>query len=70
AGRLRWREYEIDGNKRQAVDITADSIVPVQQRTVTEHPATEVDTPTTATAPAKAKSPAKAKAPPKTKVAA
>ena len=31
AGRLRWREYEVDGTKRQAVDITADSIVPVQR---------------------------------------
>ena len=69
AGRLRWREYEVDGSKRQAVDITADSIVPVQQRTVTEQPA-EVETPTPTAAPAKANSPAKAKAPPKTKVAA
>jgi len=69
AGRLRWREYEMDGTKRQAVDITADSIVPVQQRTVTEQPA-EVETPTPTAAPAKANSPAKAKAPPKTKVAA
>lgn len=31
AGRLRWREYEVDGSKRQAVDITADSIVPVHR---------------------------------------
>ena len=69
AGRLRWREYGIDGTKRQAVDITADSIVPVQQRTVTEQPA-EVETPTPTAAAAKANSPAKAKAPPKTKVAA
>jgi single-strand DNA-binding protein len=30
AGRLRWREYEANGTRRQAVDITADSIVPVQ----------------------------------------
>jgi single-strand DNA-binding protein len=29
SGRLRWREWEQDGNKRQAVDITADSVVPV-----------------------------------------
>ena len=29
AGRLKWREYEVDGSKRQAVDITADSVVPV-----------------------------------------
>jgi single-strand DNA-binding protein len=30
-GRLRWREYDVEGTKRQAVDITADSIVPVQR---------------------------------------
>ncbi|MEJ7894196.1 MAG: single-stranded DNA-binding protein [Solirubrobacteraceae bacterium] len=29
AGRLKWREFEVDGNKRQAVDITADSVIPV-----------------------------------------
>lgn len=29
AGRLRWREWEKDDEKRQAVDITADSVVPV-----------------------------------------
>jgi len=29
SGRLKWREFETDGNKRQAVDITADSVVPV-----------------------------------------
>lgn len=28
-GRLRWREWGEEGSKRQAVDITADSIVPV-----------------------------------------
>lgn len=28
-GRLRWREWEKDGQKHQSVDITADSIVPV-----------------------------------------
>ncbi len=28
-GRLKWREFEVDGNKRQAVDITADSVIPV-----------------------------------------
>ena len=33
AGRLRWREYEVDGKKRQAVDITADSVVPVTRTT-------------------------------------
>lgn len=29
AGRLKWREYEVDGQPRQAVDITADSVIPV-----------------------------------------
>ncbi len=30
SGRLRWREWETpEGQKRQAVDITADSVVPV-----------------------------------------
>ena len=29
AGRLRWREWETDGDKRQAVDITADSVIPI-----------------------------------------
>jgi single-strand DNA-binding protein len=28
-GRLQWREYEAEGGKRQVVDITADSVVPV-----------------------------------------
>jgi single-strand DNA-binding protein len=28
-GRLKWREFEVDGNKRQAVDITADTVIPV-----------------------------------------
>ena len=31
AGRLRWREFEVDGTKRQAVDINADSVVPVRR---------------------------------------
>ena len=29
SGRLRWHEWEKEGQKRQAVDITADSVVPV-----------------------------------------
>ena len=29
AGRLRWREWGADADKRQAVDITADSVIPV-----------------------------------------
>jgi single-strand DNA-binding protein len=36
AGRLRWREYDnADGDKRQAIDINADSIVPVPRSSVT-----------------------------------
>ena len=32
SGRLRWREWENgDGDKRQAVDITADSVVPANR---------------------------------------
>ena len=29
SGRLRWREWETEGQKRQAVDITADSVIPI-----------------------------------------
>jgi len=39
-GRLKWREYESNGDKRQAVDITADSVVPVP-RSDTPAPSTE-----------------------------
>ena len=39
AGRLRWREYEVDGATRQAIDITADSIVPVPRNTSAQAPA-------------------------------
>jgi len=28
-GRLKWREYEVDGAKRQVVDISADSVIPI-----------------------------------------
>jgi single-strand DNA-binding protein len=36
AGRLRWREYDsADGDKRQAIDISADSIVPAPRSTTT-----------------------------------
>jgi len=39
AGRLRWREWENDnGDKRQAVDITADRVIPVS-RNATDQPA-------------------------------
>ena len=60
AGRLRWREYEVDGQARQAVDITADSVVPITR-------ITSGDDEPPATAPAKA---AAKKAPAKTKAAA
>jgi single-strand DNA-binding protein len=62
AGRLRWREYEVDGQARQAVDITADSVVPIPRTSS----ASEADK-APATAPAKA---AAKKAPAKTKAAA
>jgi len=39
AGRLKWRQYEVDGNKRQAVDITADSVVPVPKNGTPPPPA-------------------------------
>ncbi len=29
SGRLKWREFEVDAKKRQAVDITADSVIPI-----------------------------------------
>ena len=34
-GRLKWREYEVDGNKRQVVDITADSVIPIPRTNTT-----------------------------------
>ncbi len=41
AGRLRWREWDTDkGDKRQAVDITADSVIPIP-RPATAEPAAE-----------------------------
>jgi single-strand DNA-binding protein len=44
AGRLRWREYETaDADKRQAIDITADSIIPVPRETSTATVATPDD---------------------------
>ena len=66
AGRLRWREWETkEGDKRQAVDITADSVVPVPRRNGAPA-ATETATNTEATADA---APPEAKAP-KAKAAA
>jgi len=38
AGRLRWREWGEEGAKRQAVDITADSVIPIP-RTAAAQPA-------------------------------
>jgi len=31
-GRLRWREWEKDGQKHESIDITADTIIPVTRR--------------------------------------
>ena len=39
AGRLQWREYEKDGNKRQAIDIVANSVVPVPKSATGQAPA-------------------------------
>jgi single-strand DNA-binding protein len=45
AGRLKWRQWETDGgSKRQAVDITADSVVPVPRGAAID--ASEGSTPT------------------------
>jgi len=39
AGRLKWREFEgSDGQKRQAVDITADSVIPIPRNGTTPPP--------------------------------
>ena len=44
AGRLRWREYETaDGTRRQAIDITADSIVPMRRAASTEPTPDEIE---------------------------
>jgi len=65
AGRLRWREWEKDGDKRQAVDITADSVIPIPRPATTE-PATEAqateEPPAPDSAPAKPASKGRAKA--------
>jgi single-strand DNA-binding protein len=46
AGRLRWREYDTaDGDKRQAIDITADSIVPAPRSTTPSVAGTDDDIP-------------------------
>ena len=46
-GRLKWREFEVDGHKRQAVDITADSVIPVP-RSDKPGPTEEMDAPSRA----------------------
>jgi single-strand DNA-binding protein len=38
AGRLRWREWERDDERRQAVDITADSVIPIPRAPVEPEP--------------------------------
>ena len=44
AGRLRWREYQTaDGTRRQAIDITADSIVPMRRPASTEPTPDEIE---------------------------
>jgi single-strand DNA-binding protein len=64
AGRLRWHEWETkDGAKRQAVDISADSIVPIPRTNgaaAATDAATDPEQP--AAAPAKAKTAKKAAA--------
>ena len=46
AGRLQWRQYEVDGAKRQAIDINATSVVPVPRSTAsTEAPAGSASSP-------------------------
>jgi hypothetical protein len=43
-GRLRWRQYTTsDGAHRQAVDITADSIVPMRRTTTNEPTPEEIE---------------------------
>lgn len=45
SGRLKWREFEVDGNSRQAVDITAESVIPVP-RSDKPAPTADYDMPT------------------------
>jgi single stranded DNA-binding protein len=59
AGRLRWHEWTNDqGDKRQAVDITADSVIPVPRYDSADAPAADE-------APEAKKAPAKRAAKPK-----
>jgi single-strand DNA-binding protein len=45
AGRLRWREWETaEGLKRQAVDITADSVIPIPRKTADAAPSEQFAT--------------------------
>jgi single-strand DNA-binding protein len=44
AGRLHWREWDTaDGDKRQAIDITADSIIPASRSTSTTPTVADTD---------------------------
>ena len=46
AGRLRWREWTNDkGDKRQAVDITADSVIPIPRADAPAPPAVAEEPP-------------------------
>jgi single-strand DNA-binding protein len=45
AGRLRWREYDTaTGDKRQAIDITADSIIPTPRSSPASADIVDTDT--------------------------
>jgi single-strand DNA-binding protein len=54
AGRVRWREYETNGTTRQAIDVIADSVVPVY-RTTSAQPAPQPAQAAAKKAPAKTK---------------
>ena len=54
AGRLRWREWKNDkGDKRQAVDIVADSVIPVPRATTADAPPAPDEAPEADPAPPK-----------------
>lgn len=43
-GRLRWREYEKDGQRREIVSITADSLIPPRGERRQQQPDAPFDT--------------------------
>src|SRR5205823_2850934 len=45
AGRLRWDSWERDGQKREAVEIVADSIIPGRERRTNEPEQTQLEEP-------------------------